>query len=74
MPNCSFLAKFMAMSMDEKAAKIIGQVVEQRILSWPASGSPDVLRDSTFLLSHAVLVQVCAPSAPLMSRSVAPSP
>ena len=57
----------MAMSMDEKAAKIIGQVVEQRILSWPASGSPDVLRDSTFLLSHAVLVQVCAlPEAGLL--------
>ena len=57
-PMRRFLARFMAMSMDEKAAKIIGQVVEQRILSWPGAGSPDALRDSTFLLPHAALVLV----------------
>jgi hypothetical protein len=47
----------MAMSMDEKAAKILSQVVEQRLLPWPARRAPDAIRDSAFILSHAHLLK-----------------
>lgn len=54
---CRFVAKFMAMSMDEKAAQLISRSVEGRLLMWPDRKS-STSQDSNFDPMHAHLIAV----------------
>jgi len=60
--QCSFLASFQQMSMDEKAAQIIARVVEGKLLLWPQTfaSSPQPMADQSYNLTHAALVKVGA--------------
>jgi hypothetical protein len=57
MQLCRFVAKFMAMSMDEKAAQLISRAVEGRLLMWPDRRS-NAAQDSSFMPIHAHLIRV----------------
>ena len=63
--GCSVAARFMALSADDKAAQLVGRVLEARLLTWPiARPSPSALADQTFLVGHAHLIKVCVAQLP----------
>lgn len=64
-----FVAKFMAMSMDEKAAQLISRAVEGRLLLWPDRKST-AAQDSSFSPIHAHLIRVSI-SVALLTRGAA---
>ncbi|BDA49513.1 probable proteasome activator complex subunit 4 [Coccomyxa sp. Obi] len=59
----AFMQKFMAMSMDEKAAQLISRTVEGRLLNWPDRKSA-AGQDSSFMPIHAHLITRLADAAP----------
>ncbi len=59
------MARFMALSQDNRVAQLVSRMLENKLLAWPAGRpAPEPLRDESFLLPAACLVQARAPAAP----------
>jgi hypothetical protein len=58
------MARFMALSQDNRVAQLVSRMLENKLLAWPSGRPmPEPLRDESFLLPGACLVQARAPGA-----------
>ncbi len=53
------MARFMALSQDNRVAQLVSRMLENKLLAWPSGRPhPEPMRDESFLLPSACLVKV----------------